>query len=212
MPANQRRDLSGDIDALKALAHPLRQRLLTRLRRHGPATSAMLAAEFGEDRGATSYHLRQLARYGFLVEDTERSAGRRRYWRAERLDIRLPTLGDSTESDAAVETISALWERGASRERERFEADLSADPRSYGDFGAAAMSSYGELRLTAEELRRFTEEYIALLQRWGREIDDAPPGSRHITALFTAFPTPGPAGPTSTADLADTTDPDAAPD
>lgn len=61
-----------DIDALKALAHPPRQQLVTWLQRHGPATSADLAAEFGEDHGATSYHLRQLARFGFIEEDTDR--------------------------------------------------------------------------------------------------------------------------------------------
>ncbi|MFE1289802.1 MFS transporter [Streptomyces sp. NPDC058751] len=49
--------------------------------RHGPATSADLAAEFDEDRGATSYHLRQLARFGFIEEDTARSAERPSLWR-----------------------------------------------------------------------------------------------------------------------------------
>jgi hypothetical protein len=57
----------------------------------------MLATEYGEDRGATSYHLRQLARYGFIAEDTARSAGRRRYWRAVPLDLRLPGPGSATD-------------------------------------------------------------------------------------------------------------------
>ncbi|MFI9547701.1 hypothetical protein ACIHAR_27880 [Streptomyces sp. NPDC052016] len=57
MPEWQPRVLS-DIDALKALAHPLRQQLLTWLQRHVPATSADLAVEVGQGRGATSYHLR----------------------------------------------------------------------------------------------------------------------------------------------------------
>lgn len=55
---NQRPRVLCDIDALKVLAHPPRQELPTRLQRHGPATSAGLAAEFDEDRGATSYHPR----------------------------------------------------------------------------------------------------------------------------------------------------------
>ncbi|MFF8969974.1 winged helix-turn-helix domain-containing protein [Streptomyces sp. NPDC014995] len=55
---NQRPRVLSDVDALKALAHPLRQELPTRLQRHGPATSADLAAEFDEHRGATGYHPR----------------------------------------------------------------------------------------------------------------------------------------------------------
>jgi DNA-binding MarR family transcriptional regulator len=50
--------------------------------RYGSATSARLAAEFDYDRGATSYHPRQLERFGFVEEDTGRSAGRRRFWSA----------------------------------------------------------------------------------------------------------------------------------
>lgn len=183
-----RRELT-DPEALKALAHPLRQRMLARLRRDGPATSAMLAAEYGEDRGATSYHLRQLARYGFIEEDTERSAGRRRYWRTVPADLRLPRPGTgSDEVRAAAETLSALWEREADQLRVRFAADLSADPDAYGELGAAAMSSHGNLRLSAAQLAEFGEEYIALLNRWQR-VEPAD-GAQQITALFQAFPTP----------------------
>src|SRR5690349_5294051 len=54
------RELS-DPAALKALGHPLRQQILRHLHRDGPATATTLAAALGENTGATSYHLRQLA-------------------------------------------------------------------------------------------------------------------------------------------------------
>jgi DNA-binding MarR family transcriptional regulator len=104
-----------DIEALKALAHPLRQQLLTHLQRHGPATSADLAVEFGADRGATSYHLRQLERFGFIEEDTARSAGRRRYWRAVPQDIRLPRAAADPSVAAAAEEIGRRWFSGSQR-------------------------------------------------------------------------------------------------
>ncbi|MFJ8630915.1 winged helix-turn-helix domain-containing protein [Streptomyces sp. NPDC093568] len=66
------------------------RRALRRLQQYGPATSADLAAEFNEDRGATSYHLRQLARFGFIEEDTARSSWCRKYWRAIPQGVRLP--------------------------------------------------------------------------------------------------------------------------
>ncbi|WP_066942975.1 helix-turn-helix domain-containing protein [Microtetraspora fusca] len=71
-----------DPRALKAVAHPLRVRLLGALRSQGPATATELAAMFGESSGSTSYHLRQLAKYGFVEEDSEQRDRRERRWRA----------------------------------------------------------------------------------------------------------------------------------
>ena len=92
-----------DPRALRALAHPLRQQILRRLSQEGPATSAILARELGEDRGATSFHLRQLAQYGFVVVDEERSAGRRKFWRVALDDVRIPTTADGGD------VVSQLW-------------------------------------------------------------------------------------------------------
>ena len=50
-----------DASALKALAHPLRVRILDLLAERGPQTASSLAALIGESSGVTSYHLRALA-------------------------------------------------------------------------------------------------------------------------------------------------------
>src|SRR6185312_12406997 len=110
MADRQPRVLS-DIEALKALAHPLRQQFLARLQRRGSATSADLAVEFEVDRGAASYHLRQLERFGFVEEDTARSAGRRRYWRAVPQDMRLPDQPVDPEVAAVAEEYIAFLNR-----------------------------------------------------------------------------------------------------
>jgi DNA-binding transcriptional ArsR family regulator len=184
MPDRQPRLLS-DIETLKALAHPLRQQVLARLQQRGSATSADLATEFDVDRGAASYHLRQLARFGFVEEDTERSAGRRRYWRAVPQDMRLPIQPADPEVAAVVFEIGRQW-------LERSESDLHAylsHRGRYGEFAVAAQHSFGGTALTAAELTQFGEEYIAFLNRWHRE---PAPGRRHISVLFHAFPTPDP--------------------
>lgn len=184
MPQNPPPELS--IDALKALAHPLRQRMLTRLQRHGPATSAELSVEFGADRGATSYHLRQLARYGFIREDASLSAGRRKYWRSVPQDIRLPQNPRNTETATAVELVGRQWMNRAAAELDAYLENRDA----FGSFGPAAMHSFGATELTADELAAFGEEYIALLNRWRRDRTEAAPGSRPVTVVFHAFPTP----------------------
>ena len=185
MSENRPRVLS-DIDALKALAHPLRQQLLTRLQRHGSATCADLAVEFGADRGATSYHLRQLARYGFIDEDTDRSSGRRKYWRYLPQDLRLPHGPADPEITAAADEVGRQW-------LARSEHDLHTylqHREAYGEFAPAAQHAFGDTELTAEELRQFGEEYIAFQSRWYREPGHGSPGARHISVVFHAFPTP----------------------
>jgi DNA-binding transcriptional ArsR family regulator len=70
-----------DAQAIKVLAHPLRSRMLSRLRTAGPATATELAAELSTNTGATSYHLRKLESVG-LVTDTGEGEGKRRLWKA----------------------------------------------------------------------------------------------------------------------------------
>src|SRR5205809_979570 len=71
-----------DVRALRALAHPLRNRLLGQLRLNGPATASALGRAIGESSGSTSYHLRRLAAYGFVEEVEGQGTARERWWRA----------------------------------------------------------------------------------------------------------------------------------
>jgi DNA-binding transcriptional ArsR family regulator len=71
-----------DVSALRALTHPLRTRILGALRLEGAATASQLARRLGESSGATSYHLRQLARFGFVEEAPVQVSRRERVWRA----------------------------------------------------------------------------------------------------------------------------------
>lgn len=71
-----------DSRQVQVLAHPLRARLLSTLRFTGPATATRLAEVLGTNTGATSYHLRQLAEIGLVVEDDRPARGRERWWRS----------------------------------------------------------------------------------------------------------------------------------
>ena len=62
-------DLHLTAEAVKVLAHPLRSRLVSQLRRSGPSSATELASLLGTNSGATSYHLRRLESVG-LVADT----------------------------------------------------------------------------------------------------------------------------------------------
>ncbi|MFF1959451.1 ArsR/SmtB family transcription factor [Streptomyces sp. NPDC058220] len=94
-----------DPRSLRGLAHPLRMRLLNSLRHQGPATASQLADRLSESSGATSYHLRQLAAYGFIEDDPERGKGRERWWKSVHQGM---TFGDSLYSDQDPEVRGAV--------------------------------------------------------------------------------------------------------
>ncbi|MEV4072709.1 winged helix-turn-helix domain-containing protein [Nonomuraea fuscirosea] len=71
-----------DPQVLRAVTHPLRAQLLGLLRADGPATASELGRKMGESSGSTSYHLRELFKFGFIEEDDDRRDGRERRWRA----------------------------------------------------------------------------------------------------------------------------------
>ncbi|MFD6433624.1 ArsR/SmtB family transcription factor [Streptomyces venezuelae] len=121
----------SELRVLKALAQPRRQQMLQHLTVHGPATSATLARALGLNTGATSYHLRELARYGFVEETRGSGHGRERWWRAVPGDRRFPPRSRQSPemrlvmdelnrlSYAADLELFAQLQRERSREQER---------------------------------------------------------------------------------------------
>ena len=68
---------------MRALAHPLRLRILGLLRVEGPKSVGMVVEATGAASGSVSYHLATLAKHGFVVPAPELERdGRERWWRA----------------------------------------------------------------------------------------------------------------------------------
>src|SRR5579872_2886079 len=89
-----------DPRALRALAHPLRLKLVGVLRLHGPLTATRAGELLGESSASTSFHLRQLAKYG-LVEEAGGGHGRERPWRATKLFTDIPEISRDPKVGAA---------------------------------------------------------------------------------------------------------------
>src|SRR4051794_23182232 len=96
------RKVVSDGKALKALAHPLRQRMLQTLGEHGEANSTTIAKALGENTGTTSYHLRVLADAGIIEEIPERASGRERWFRTVPTDRRAPDYDSLSPADQAA--------------------------------------------------------------------------------------------------------------
>ncbi|WP_282792312.1 helix-turn-helix domain-containing protein [Streptomyces sp. CC224B] len=191
-----------DLRVLKALAQPRRQQILQHLTVHGPATSATLARALGLNTGATSYHLRELARYGFVEETGASGHGRERWWRAVPGDRRFPPRSrQNAETRLVMDELNHL---AYVADLELFEQlQREGGGHEAGEWADAFPYSRGTMRLTAAELRGFFEEYIALLNRYKRSDADTPPGARTVLTRFLAFPAPAtpPTTPPATAPL-----------
>jgi DNA-binding transcriptional ArsR family regulator len=180
------------VEELKALAHPLRQRILYHLASVGSANATSIAAAFAESTGSTSYHLRQLERFGFVEENVEQRTGRERWWRLVPLDIRGLAEGEPATAEAR-ETGERLGRMRLERDRELVDRYL-ANRHRMSEWEDAAMFSSSIARLTRDELERFTEEYVDLLKRYWRSPDEIPAEAEAVSVLMYAFPWPGEPG------------------
>ncbi|WP_158852200.1 ArsR/SmtB family transcription factor [Saccharothrix deserti] len=181
----------SDVDELRTLAHPLRQRILRHLAQHGPATASILGKALGESSGATSYHLRMLAKHAFVEEVPERAHGRERWWRAPVQDLRSPRAPEDPEMRALVEQLNQLK---LAADQELF-AGFLARRAELGEWADALPYSRGSIRVTLAELHEFFDEYMALLKRYQRPVEEAPADARLVAARFFAFPVPDPGAP-----------------
>ncbi|MBM9463308.1 helix-turn-helix transcriptional regulator [Aeromicrobium sp. YIM 150415] len=115
-----------DVDTLKALAHPLRLEALGELRAHGPATASELARALGESSGSLSYHLRQLARYGFVTDDASRDSRERRWRAVHETTSLLSSLRDTDEGHAAMNVVAGVQRSHLLAQLEAAESDPTA--------------------------------------------------------------------------------------
>ena len=175
-----------DLGSLRLLAHPMRYRVMDRLRQ-GPATSTTLARALGLNTGVTSYHLRQMAEHGFIEEVPELSRGRERWWRARPLDLRFPRRSEQSEEMRPV--MDEMHRLDFAAELEQF-ARFQLEREELGPWADALLFSRGSIRVDLAELEEFFEEYISLLKRYQRPDEETPPHARTVLARLVAFPVP----------------------
>ncbi|WP_343949385.1 helix-turn-helix domain-containing protein [Nonomuraea longicatena] len=160
----------SDPEVLRIVAHPLRVRLLGLLRAEGPATASQLGRKVDESSGSTSYHLRELAKHGFIEEDPSPD-GRERRWRAKHLY----TSWDNVQLSATPEGREV---RAVMRDRQVEALARSAqgyDPQQWGEsWDAVAGMSDFLFTLTPAALGEFFERTQALMEELAERCADDP--------------------------------------
>ena len=193
MPQNLR-DISRiapDPTALKALAHPVRLRMLGLLRIDGPATASGLAARLGLNSGATSYHLRQLALHGFIVEDAERGNARDRWWRAAHEST---TFGEGDGGDAALEAGVAFGQAALNWQISQMQRALQHHTQLTPEWRKASTISDYYIPLTAGQAEALMDKLQTVLweamQAAPQLGTPLPEGAEPFAIILHAFPRP----------------------
>ena len=180
-----------DAGTLRALAHPLRLRLLEVLHAEGPATASQLARHLGESSGATSYHLRALYRAG-MVEEAEQRNARERWWQrsAESLYIPNSVPPDVTDQQRAelqsahaqIESIFVERDENAMRRWMEVRYDL---PLEWQD-----AQWIGNFRMwgTAAEITAFVQAVIKLAQPLRKAPDESDSERQEVHFTFRVLP------------------------
>jgi len=172
---------------LRALAHPVRLRLLEELAVDGPLTATELAERIDELPANCSWHLRQLAKHHF-VEEAGGGTGRRRPWR---IVAESHSWGDS-DSPAAAAAARALSDTvlaSAIDSRRRFHDVEHAEPPEWRDAAFTIGSSL--TWLTAAELAELGELISDRIEQYAdRVLDPAlrPEGARIVRLVAWGHP------------------------
>lgn len=177
--------------ALRALSHPGRLRMLGLLRGDGPTTASRLAERLGLNSGATSYHLRQLALHGFVEEDIARGNGRERWWRS----VHRSTTTDTSTTDPEVrDAVDAFAQSVAVVHTEQLQRAMEERPLLVEGWRRTSTVSDWVLRLTPDDGAEILERLVALFEEFdGREPaeGESTEGTAELVFQLHSFPRPG---------------------
>ncbi|MFJ1510838.1 helix-turn-helix transcriptional regulator [Cellulosimicrobium funkei] len=180
--------VASDPASIRALAHPLRLRILTLLDDEGEVTATRCAEVTGESVASCSFHLRMLAKYGY-VEPAERR-GKERPWRTVGRGRQTRFDPDVPESLPAASAVADLvLGQEAARVRAWLAGAAAEDPR----WLLASTLSSSSFYATREELDALAREVEALTDRFAGRWDDPslrPEGARpaRLFAVVNADP------------------------
>lgn len=192
MTAPRSRVNVSDPSALRALAHPLRLRMLGVLRIDGPQTVGALGDRLDAAPGSVSYHLGTLERHGFVEQAPDLARdGRERWWRAsadvttfEPADLQ----HDPAQRVAGRAMRQALVQRYAADQLAYLEIEETLAP----EWIAAATTGDDHAWLTPAELRAFSDELEAVAARWHARSDRERPDAAPVRVVYATYRQPSP--------------------
>jgi hypothetical protein len=169
--------------------------MLGMLRTDGPATATTLAVRLGLNTGATSYHLRQLERHGFVVDDPERGNGRDRWWRAAH-QMTTTEIAPPDASAEDLEVLDAYLQSVVVVMAQRLQQSVEELPLLPREWRDATTYSDWVVRLTPRRARRLVDLLVETMNdvEEDEDAEDAG-GTAQFVVQLAAFPAPGKVAP-----------------
>jgi DNA-binding transcriptional ArsR family regulator len=190
MPGNPVR--LTDPKMMRALAHPARIAIWSHIALRGSITATECAEVAGLSPSACSYHLRTLAKYGFIEEDRAAAAdGRERPWRARLIAFTLEERPDSPAGERVASRLLVENLRASSEEvRARYLDRKSEYP---ADWQRASGETFSVAHVTPDELDELRTKVLTLMETYLR-LDPAErsPGALPVRLMLDMFPWFGP--------------------
>jgi hypothetical protein len=183
----------NDPKAMRALAHPLRWALLEALGHAGTLTATQASEMLGESPANCAFHLRTLAKYGF-VEEAGGGKGRERPWRRAFGRMSWHARQGDEQFRLAGQALNQVWlDRVLSRARRSLAATMSWPEGFEDDLGGSTSMSYmtpEEAREVHAELMKTFERTIGQEHRFTERRDPArrPPGAVPVEFVLLAYP------------------------
>lgn len=179
-----------DPKAMRAMAHPLRLQLLEIIREEGAMTATQLSERVGESPANTAFHLRTLAKYGF-IEEAGRGPGRTRPWRAVPGGLLIREEELAGPARRAAETLVGALRDVVVRQIERWSVERDRYPP---EWQSAGFETEFRSQLTAEELADVSRRIGRILEPYSRPNRKRPKDAKQVTIVAWGFPTEPPDG------------------
>ena len=182
-----------DPKAMRALAHPLRWALLEALGHAGTLTATQASEMLGESPANCAFHLRTLAKYGF-VEEAGGGKGRERPWRQAYRRLSWQARQGDEQFRLAGQALNQIWlDRMLSRARRSLAATASWPEGFEDDLGGSTSMLYvtpDEARELYGELMKTVERLIGQEHRFTERKDPArrPPGAVPVEFVLLGYP------------------------
>lgn len=193
-----------DARTIRALAHPLRLRILDVLGEYGPLSATQVSEHVAESPQSCSFHLRTLARYGY-VEDAGGGQGRNRPWKLSDRTTHWTPAGADPETADAIMAAQAAVDAAHQEQVRRWRRRSSNAPRPWQE---SSFEMSLDTWLTPEELRQVSTKMSALIRSIVEDRTEQS-GQARVLLHVSGFPIGDnlPAPPTSDLPPADSTKP-----
>ncbi|WP_345800156.1 helix-turn-helix domain-containing protein [Microbacterium sp. AZCO] len=176
-----------DPSALRAIAHPLRLKIIGLLRLEGPLTVGALGERVGAASGSVSYHLATLERHGFVEQAPELARdGRERWWRASADYTTVDAMelqGDPAKREAGLALRRTIVQSYAVETLAYLDMESSLEP----EWIEASTQSDDMLWLTADELRQLSADLDEVVRSWRERGGRDREGARAVRAIYSTF-------------------------